>query len=112
MAKSKDGVNKSQAIRELLQKNPKVSAKEAIDTLKAQGIKVNPSLFYFTKGKLMGRKGKRRKMRRHVEGVVASSNGHVAKGDALATIKSIQALAGQLGGMKKLAALVEALGGA
>jgi len=111
MARTKSGVNKSQAIRELLQKNPKVSAKEAIDTLKTQGIKVNPSLFYFTKGKLMGRKGRRRKMRRQAEGVMASSNGHVAKSDTLATIKSIQALAGELGGLKKLAALVEALGG-
>ena len=108
MPRTKSGVNKSQAIRELLQKNPKVSAKEAIDTLKTQGIKVNPSLFYFTKGKLRGRKGKRRKMH---EGVVAGTNGHVAKSDALATIKSIQALAGELGGMKKLAALVEVLGG-
>ena len=111
MARSKNGVNKSQAIRDLIKEKPKIGAKETIDTLAAQGIKVNPSLFYFTKGKMKGRKGRRRKMRRHVESVMAGSNGSVAKSDALATINKIKALAGEVGGMKKLTALVEALGG-
>ena len=56
----KNGVNKSQAIRELLHQNPKIKAQEAIDTLAKQGIDVASSLFYFTKGKVKGRRGRRK----------------------------------------------------
>ena len=113
MAKPKKGeINKSQAIRDLIQQTPKITANEAIEQLKSKNIKIRANLFYFVKGKLKGAKGRRRKMRRHVESVMGGINGAAAKSDALTTIKSIQALAGELGGMKKLAALVEALSGA
>jgi hypothetical protein len=104
------GINKSQAIRDLLKDNPHVSAKEAISTLAQSGIKVNQSLFYFVKGKAVGRRGRRRKMRRQVADIMATSNGTVAnRGDVLSTIKKVKGLATELGGLKKLQALVDAL---
>ena len=57
-----------------------------------------------------GRKGRRRKMRRQVESVMATSSGAAPRSDVLATINRVKGLAAEVGGMKKLAALVEALG--
>lgn len=45
MAKRK-GPNKSQAIREALEQNPKASAKDVVDALAAKGIKVAVGLVY------------------------------------------------------------------
>jgi len=50
-------------------------------------------------------------MRRQVESVMASSDGTVLKCDALATINKVKGLAAEVGDMKKLVALLEALGG-
>src|ERR1700733_11737756 len=56
-------VNKSAELRELLKQNPQITAAEALAKLAERGIKADPSLFYFTKGKLKGRKGRRKKAR-------------------------------------------------
>jgi hypothetical protein len=103
-------VNKSEEIRQLLKANPRITAPQAIETLAQRHIVVAPSLFYFVKGKVRGRRGRRRKMQRHVANVMGS-NGTLpaAKGDVVATIKKVKALALEVGGMKKLTALVEAL---
>ena len=111
---SPDAPNKSQAIRDLLTENPNLSVHDAISALGAKGIKTNKSMFYFVKASM---KSKKRKAREKVatEMVTAtkkaaststSSNGAT---DALATIKQIKGLAAELGGMKSLKALVEAL---
>src|SRR5436309_10297708 len=98
-------VNKSAAIRELLENDPTLKASEVIAALAERGIKIAPSLFYFTKGRLRGRKGRRRQMRQKVE----KAAGVLGNGDALATIKKVKGLAAEVGGLKKLMALVEAL---
>jgi hypothetical protein len=98
-------VNKSAAIRQLLEQNPALKASEVIATLADRGIDVAPSLFYFTKGRLRGRKGGRRKMRQKAE----KAAGATANGDALSTIKKVKGLASEVGGLKKLMALVQAL---
>ena len=108
MAKQKNGVNKSQAIRDLLKANPKVTSKEAIAHLHEKGVEVSDQLFYFVKGKLHGRKTRKRKANRAVAAV--ASNAGVSKNDALSTILKVQSLAQEVGGMKRLKALVEALG--
>jgi hypothetical protein len=110
---SKPGeVNKSQVLRELLTKNPEMKASEAIATLAKQGLKVIPSMYYFVKGKMSGKKGRRKKARRMVEKVSAtmSSNGPAKTGDVISTILKVKHLAAEVGGLKKLAALVDALG--
>jgi hypothetical protein len=107
-------VNKSQAMRDLLAKNPEIKVAEAIAALAKQGIKVIPSLYYFTKGKMSGKKGRRKKARQMVEKVTATmtSNGAAPTNtsDVVAMIVKVKHLATDVGGLKKLKALVEALG--
>lgn len=104
--KSSNGeVNKSAAIRELLKEQPKIKASEAVAALSAKGIKVAPGLFYLVKGKVAGRKSRRRKVQRNaVKVAVASGNS-----DAVATILKVKKLAVEVGGLRALRSLVEAL---
>ena len=104
MAKQKGGVNKSEEIRQLLKANPKITAKEVVATLGAKGIQVKEHLYYFVKGHMKGRKKKARK----IVAQVATST-HVSKSDALSTILKVKKLAEEVGGLKTLKALVEAL---
>src|SRR5436305_615099 len=106
-------VNKSAEIRELIRNNPKISASEVISTLAGKGIEVNASLYYFNKGKLKGRRGRRKKARQMVANVGAtmSANGPTKTSDVVATILKVKHLASEVGGLKKLRALIEALEG-
>jgi hypothetical protein len=107
MAKQKNGVNKSEEIRQLLRANPNISAKEVKDALRAKGIKASDKLFYLVKGKMLGKQAHKKKVRQMVA-KVAATNGHGST-DALSTIMKIKSLANQVGGLKKLKALVDAL---
>ena len=104
MAKKQDGVTKSEEIRQLLQANPNMPAKEVVDTLARKGIKVTDTLVYFIKGKMKGRHGRRQKAHRMVANVAATGNS-----DPVATILKVKRWASEVGGMKKLKALVDAL---
>ena len=120
--KAQDGeANKSQAIRDLLKEKPGIKASEAVAALLEKGITVTPSLFYMVKGNVAGRKSRRRKNKRKaVQLMTASANGDASgttvaatsatqKSDALATIRKIKALAADVGGLRTLKALVDAL---
>ena len=107
MAKKKNGVNKSEEIRQLLKANPAISAKEVTAALEKKGIKASEKLFYLVKGKMLGRKARRRKAQKVVAKVAEATN--VTKSDALSTILKVKALANDVGGLKKLKALVDAL---
>jgi hypothetical protein len=116
--KSTEGkVNRSAAIRDLLKENPKIKASEAISTLAAKGVTVTSGHFYVVKGKLLGRKSRRKKSKQKAVGLMtAPVNGEAvattpvkAKSDALATIQKIKGLAAEVGGLRSLRALVEAL---
>jgi hypothetical protein len=65
---------------------------------------VTPNLVYFLKGKMHGRKGRRRKGRQMVAKVAATGNI-----DPVATVLKLKALANEVGGMKKLKTMVDAL---
>jgi hypothetical protein len=104
MAKKKEGVNKSEEIRQLLKANPKMPTKDIISTLAAKGIEVNDSLIYFVKGQLKGRQKWRQKAQQAVTKVAATGNG-----DPVATILKVKRWAAEVGGLKKLKALVDAL---
>jgi hypothetical protein len=99
----------SQAIREVLTKNPEMEAKEVISTLAAQGIKVKPNLVYFIKGNVKGKSGRHRKVQRQVQRAAAAIAAPSAHGDVLSTIVKVKKLADDVGGLEKLRALVEAL---
>jgi hypothetical protein len=102
MAKRK--VNKSEEVRQLIKANPKIKAKEAVAAMAEQGISMSDNMFYYVKGQMKGRKKKANKMVTNV--VEATGNSRI---DALATILKVKALANEVGGLKKLRALVEAL---
>ena len=103
--KSKNGVNKSEAIRAAYAKNPAIKVKDLVAELKAQGIDVQPNLVYLIKGKIKGARGRRRRNARNAAEVAVRSG----SGDALATIQKVKKLAVEVGGLRTLRALVEAL---
>jgi hypothetical protein len=107
------GVNMSESIRQVLKESPEMKAKEIVATLAKKGIKVAEGLVYFIKGKMKGKKGRRRKARQMVEKVTAtmSNNGAAITnaGDVVATILKVKHLAANVGGLKKLKQLVDAL---
>ena len=107
MAKKSNGVNKSDEVRLLLKANPAITAKEAVTTLAEKGIKISNALFYFTKGQMKGRKARKQKDQKTAAKVAEASL--VLKGDAVSTILKVKAWAKEVGGMKTLKALVEAL---
>ena len=104
-------VNKAQAMRELLAKNPQFKAAEAVATLGEQGIKVVPSLYYYTKGRMSGKRGRRKKARQMVANVTATMGTSPKTSDVISTIIKVKTLAGEVGGLKKLRALIDALEG-
>lgn len=107
MVKQKNGVNKSEEIRQLLKVNPKITAKEVCSTLGEKGIKVSEKLYYLVKGKMLGRQAHKKKARNMVAKVAESTGSGSA--DALSTILKVKSWANEVGGLKKLRALVEAL---
>jgi len=104
MAKRKNGVNKSEEIRQMLRANPEMPVKEIVSTLAGRGIKVTDNRVYFLKGKMRGRRGRRKKARQMVASVVATGNS-----DPVKTILKVKGWANEVGGLKKLKALVDAL---
>ena len=107
MAKKSNGINKSDEVRQLLKANSAITAKEADAALAEKGIKISNALFYFTKGQVRGRKARKKKDQKTAAKVAEAS--HVIKGDALSTILKVKAWGKEVGGMKSLKALVEAL---
>jgi hypothetical protein len=109
--RAKGGPNKSASIRELYTQNPAIQAKDIISTLAAKGIKVTPGLVYMVKGSMKGEK--KRTPKAVTSGTpVATGTPTAAKSSgssAVATIGKIKSLAGEVGGLKTLKALVDAL---
>jgi hypothetical protein len=106
MAKSKKTgeTSKADAIRSYLSANPKAKAKEAVDALAANGVKVSSAHVYLVRSssKAKARKAKGAKAR----AVMATRPGIKDHADAVLQVKM---LAHQLGGMSALKALVSAL---
>jgi hypothetical protein len=107
MAKKTNGVNRSEEIRQLLKANPEIGPKEATATLAKKGIEVSSGLFYFVKGQMKGRKARKTRVQKAVTNVTAVTQ--TSRTDAVSTILKVKACAREVGGMKALKALVEAL---
>jgi hypothetical protein len=101
----KGKVNKSQAIRILLEQNPQVQAKEVVARLAQKGIAVKPGLVYMIKGRLAQMKSHKGKKAARL--VRAGDKTGVA--DPVALIVKVKALAHEAGGMANLKALVTVL---
>ena len=102
MAKRK-GPSKSALIREYLKKHKKAKAKQVVEALAGDGVKVTEGLVYMQKGKLKGRRQRRAK-------IVRAARAAKADGDPVALIRDVKALAVRAGGYGKLKDLVDALG--
>ena len=92
----------------MLKANPAFTAKEAMEKLAEKGIKISNALFYYTKGQMKGRKARKKKDQNTAAAKVAEAT-LVIKGDAVSTILKVKAWAKEVGGMKMLKALVEAM---
>ena len=102
---SKGKVNRSQAIRDILEQNPQVQPKEVVSLLARKGIQVRPGLVYMIKGRLAQMKShKGRKAAR-----VARASEKTGSTDPIALIVKVKALAKEAGGMDNLKALVTVL---
>ncbi len=108
--KAKDGgVNKSEAIRELLKEQPAIKGKDAVAALGEKGIKISTGLFFLVKGKVAGRKSRKKRNTRNAIAVATTSSGSRGKSDALAVIRKVKDVAAEVGGLRALLGLVEAL---
>src|SRR5688572_10173443 len=99
MAK-KSGVNKSELIREIFQRDPKAKGKQIQEELAGRGVKVTSTLIYLVKGKM--RRAKRRQNRQTVAQVTGNGN-------AIDVIRKIKTLSNDVGGLTKLKQLLDLL---
>jgi hypothetical protein len=115
MAKSKTGMNKSEAIRGAYKELPDAKAKEIVAHLKSKGVEVNEGLVYqvkkMSKKKKPGRKpGKALQAKAVVAAptkiAAPSSNGRLGVGASIAVAK---AAAEKVGGWATLKEIVDAL---
>jgi hypothetical protein len=103
MAKSKNRVSKSSAIRDLYSRDPKVPVKDAVAILAKQGISVQPNLVYYIKSH-MKHKARRAKRRGAME------RAHkVGMTNPVDLIVDLRKLAERAGGMRNLMRLAEIL---
>jgi hypothetical protein len=99
---SKHKINKSEAIREQFQLNPKAKASEVVATLGKKGIAVKQGLVYMIKGGMMQRKShKRQKAAR-----VARAGQKSGMPDPVTLLVKIKELAKEAGGIDNLKTLV------
>jgi hypothetical protein len=101
--KSKSGVNKSQAIRDYINANPKSKPKEIVEALAAQGVTVSPAFVSTLRSndKRKGRKGPGRRGR-----PAASAGGG---GFGLESLVQAKKLADKMGGVSKAREALDAL---
>jgi hypothetical protein len=105
MPKRNNDVNKSQAIREVLEQNPNAKAKEVVAVLAQRNIHVQPGLVYMLKGRLAQMKShKKRKAAR-----VARAGQKTGSMDPVALIVKVKTLAKEAGGLHNLLNLVSVL---
>jgi hypothetical protein len=104
MARPKGDVNRSEEVRKLLTANPDMPAKDIVATLAQRGLKVTDSLVYLVRGKIQGRKGRRKKAHQFVARVAATGDT-----DPVVTVLKVKRWAEEVGGLKKLKALVDVL---
>ena len=100
----KKGVNKSQAIRDMLRQQPSASPLAVSESLAKQGVKVSPGFVSTVKSK-SGAKKKRRRVKKKV-GRPARPAGDTISMSALVQAKR---LADQLGGVDKAQDALSAL---
>lgn len=98
-----DASNKSQAIRDIYTADPKADTKTVKARLEEQGIEASPALIYYIRGKL----GKARRRAKRAE---ATESIHRTTGrDPIDVVLRVKNLANDVGGIRHLKKLVDAL---
>jgi hypothetical protein len=112
------GVNKSEAIRELLSAKPDMAATEAMKILGDKGISIKPSLFYGIKADLAKGKGTAkpkaatRPARPQAPVAASAAKAPDANGQfGLADIRAIVTAAKNAGGIDQLIEILQAMKG-
>src|SRR3954452_23617950 len=108
MAKAKqgkngDGVNKSEAIREVMAQHPQAQTKEVVALLAEKGLKVQPSLVYLIRSKQLQQQRRQKRER-----VAATSKG-TGSVNPVDLVLKVKGLARDAGGIQHLKRLVDAL---
>lgn len=104
MARPKKGqASKADAIREILKGDPRAKTADVVTQLAGKGIKVSANHVYLINSKAAGRK---RRQRREAAVEATQRKGVTNPVQAIVRVRS---LAGDLGGMKSLKQLVDAL---
>ena len=104
--------SKSALVQAFLKGNRKMPAKDVVSAMAEKGVTVTEGLVYFVKGKMKGKRSQKKKAQKAAVEVVTatvSSTPALANGDALKTILKVKAFAAEVGGMKQLIALAQAL---
>jgi hypothetical protein len=96
-------VNKSDAIRKVLTDNPKAPVREVVALLSRNGIRVQPSLVYYIRGRQRHRDQKQRRQR------AADTAQLAGLANPVDLILKTKALAKEAGGMHNLRQLIDAL---
>ena len=100
--------SKSAAIHAILKGNRKMKTKDVLSALAEKGISVSEKMVYYVKGKMKGQRGRKKQMVAQVATAIASTPASTNV-DPVKTILKVKGWAAEIGGMKKLKALVEAL---
>jgi len=98
-------VNKSEAIREVLEQNPKATAKEVVGLLAQKQIPVKAGLVYMIKGRLAQMKAHTNRK----EARAATASQKTGSSDPVTLILKVKELAKAAGGIHNLKALVSVL---
>jgi hypothetical protein len=98
-----DGMNKSDAIREVLAQTPGAGPKDVVALLAGRGIKVAPSLVYFIKSKAKQAQRKQKRAR------VAAASAQTGTGNPVELVLRVKDLAREVGGIGNLKMLVDLL---
>jgi hypothetical protein len=101
LARGKPDATKSDAVREILDRDPKTPVRDIVATLARQGIKVSGNYVYMLKSKAKDRRRAQKRQKALAAGAAAA--------DPVALVRDVRQLAARAGGLRPLKQLVDAL---
>jgi hypothetical protein len=98
-----NGINKSDAIRDILSRNPHTPVREIVSTLNQRGITVHPNLVYLIKSKAKARNRKQKREK------ALENSRQLGIVNPVQLVLEVRRLAEQTGGIRHLKQLVDVL---
>jgi hypothetical protein len=113
MAKKSSGVNKSKAIREYYEANPRAKPMEVSEALKKKGITVSPGFVSTIRSTSKSKKGKKKSTRARASKVTPRSRpaaGATSKADvSIESLVKLKSVVSELGGIDKTRNVLDGL---